>query len=325
MDYEEIIKEIKKGLTGDPETDIKYLEGKISEYEDNADSGIIAGECGQMIYELLPDSLKEEFSFLDKSLRLGIDEYSTEAALLLKEGKTEDAAKKLEEGIKLFEGSDLYSEKDGIPFYDFRKPVEEALYRTEHGMDKRIKLLPEPVVGLYRMYAGILYGQKEHAKALGYLEKALRYNPYHQKTGLEYSDHFRELGDLERYKQILSDSFKIAYEPQMLAGIYRRLGWYFSERSEWEPAWACTVLAERYNDENEISETEKKYITENAGEGFKVPSDERAADILKMNGIPYGPDRNILRIVHASGEAFKEAGNDKAAGYFFEIEKGLTK
>ena len=139
---------------------------------------LAAGETGQIIYDILPEELKEEFSSLNGSIRLGIDDYSTEAARLIRAGDSEGAGKKLEEGIALFEGSDIYNEKDGVPFYDFRKPMEEALFREEYGFEKRIKLIPEPIVGLYRMYAGLLYEQglgveQDYAQAASWYKKGV--------------------------------------------------------------------------------------------------------------------------------------------------------
>ena len=344
--YKDIIEQIKTGLTGDPETDIKYLQKKITEYEDHEDRDRIAGACGQLIYDLLPDSVKEEFSSLNEALRLGIDEYSTEAAKLLREGKEAEAFGKLEDGIALLEGSDVYNEKDGVPYYDFRRPMEEAIFKDRYGFEKKIKLVPEPVVGLYRMYAGILYDRKEHVKAMEYLDKAFKWNPYHQCTTIEYADNLREMGRLEDFREKLYETFTFAYEPEALAKCYRRLAWYFSEKKEWEPAAVCILLAERFegykrslmqvekpgpekgenrNDGSDgILQQEKSYILENAGEEFGKLSADDIGCIACKNEIPPGPDLEIVTLASNVAEEFEEAGNSAAAKYFYGIVYGLT-
>ena len=308
--YEEIMNDIRAGLTGEADQDIKYLQQKIAEYEEHEDRDLIAGACGRMIYELLPEDIKEEFSSLNDSARLGIDVCSSEAAQMLRAGNREGAAKKLEEGIGIFEGSELYQEKDGVPFYDFRKPMEEALFREEYGFEKRIKLIPEPVVGLYRMYAGMLYERGDHEKALDYLEKALKYNPYHQKTSIEYADNLRELGRLEEFKEKITDTLTFAYEPEALGRCYRRLGWYFSETGKWRPAAVCAILAGKYDDDTEILRQEKDYILKNAGEDFVIPSEDEFEVVAKENGFPAEPDIYLLAIANTAAKEFEEIEND---------------
>ena len=341
MTYKDIMEEIKSGLTGDAEADIIYLQKKITEYENHEDRECIAGACGQIIYDLLPDPLKDEFSSLNGSLRLGIDEYSTEAAGLLREGKDDEALKKLESGIVLLEGSDVYEKKDGIPYYDFRRPMEEAIFKDRYGFEKQIKLVPEPVVGLYRMYAGILYDRREHEKALEYLNRAFKWNPYHQSTTIEYADNLRQMGRLEEFKEKLYETFTFAYEPEALAKCYRRLAWYFSEKKEWEPAAVCILLAERYEgykrnltepgsivSENDLSDEmlqqEKKCILENAGEDFGMLSADDVERIARENEIPPGPDMDLVTLASNVAEEFEEAGNETAAKYFYGIVYGLT-
>lgn len=344
MTYKEIMEQIRSGLTGEAEIDIKYLQQKISEYEDHQDKDRIAGACGQLIYDLLPESVKEEFSELNGALRLGIDEYSSEAAKMLREGKRDEACRKLEEGIALLEGSDVYDEKNGVPYYDFRRPMEEAIFKDRYGFKKQIKLVPEPVAGLYRMYAGILYERKEHEKAIEFLEKAYKWNPYHQCTTIECADNLRELGRLEEFKEKLYDTFAFAYEPETLAKCYRRLAWYFSEKEDWEPAAACIYLAERYeqykkdlvkdkksspdisnNDkEDEILQMEKKYILERSGDEFGDLAEDDIEGIARKYGIPYGPDMEIVNLAANVAEEFSEAGNAAAAKYFYDILHALA-
>ena len=323
MSYEDVIKKIKSGLSGDDEADIRYLKECIEQYSDHEECERIAGVCGQMIYERLPDSLKEEFSALNGSLRLGLDEYSSKAAKLLETGDKDSAEKVLKEGIALFEGSDIYLEKDGVRFYDFRKPMEEALFREEFGFEERIKLIPEPVVGLYRMYAGLLYEKGEHEKALEVLDKALKLNPYHQKTPVEYADNLREAGRLEDFKKRLCETFEYAYEPETLAACYSRLGWYFSEKENWEAAAVCELLAGRYQEDSEVMSGEKDYIIEKAGSGFEIPKSEDFERIALANGFPSEPDMYVIAIANTAAKEFEEAGNEAAAKYFYEIAEGL--
>ena len=54
MNLEEIMSEIKKGLSHDEETDIAYLEEQREKYKTHALGQEISRECTRMIYDLLP-------------------------------------------------------------------------------------------------------------------------------------------------------------------------------------------------------------------------------------------------------------------------------
>ena len=52
--FEEIMEEIKKGLTHDVETDVEYLQEQSDKYKTHEFGREISRECTRMIYDLLP-------------------------------------------------------------------------------------------------------------------------------------------------------------------------------------------------------------------------------------------------------------------------------
>ena len=54
MSLEEIMSEIKKGLSHDLETDLAYLEEQKVKYNNHELGREISKECTRMIYDLLP-------------------------------------------------------------------------------------------------------------------------------------------------------------------------------------------------------------------------------------------------------------------------------
>ena len=61
MTYEEIIKKIQAGLSGDKQQDQAYLKQQMEEYKDHRYNHEIVRECGRMLYDLLDDAQKEKF------------------------------------------------------------------------------------------------------------------------------------------------------------------------------------------------------------------------------------------------------------------------
>lgn len=67
MTYEEIIKKIQAGLSGDKQQDQAYLKQQMEEYKDHRYNHEIVRECGRMLYDLLDDAQKKNlFGVLNK-------------------------------------------------------------------------------------------------------------------------------------------------------------------------------------------------------------------------------------------------------------------
>jgi hypothetical protein len=58
-DFECIMKEITQGLTGNTKEDIKYLHEQGEKYKDHEYRKEILRACGRLMYDILPDDIKE--------------------------------------------------------------------------------------------------------------------------------------------------------------------------------------------------------------------------------------------------------------------------
>lgn len=69
-DFDRIMKEITSGLTGDAMKDIEYLMGQVEKYQDHEYNMEIMRACNRIIYDLMPEDVKSEFSdALNKDLQ----------------------------------------------------------------------------------------------------------------------------------------------------------------------------------------------------------------------------------------------------------------
>lgn len=73
MTYEEIMKEITEGLSGDPEKDMKYLKVQMEKYKDHEQDQEIIRVCGRLLYNLMPDEAKEEIGKIMNEEELKLD------------------------------------------------------------------------------------------------------------------------------------------------------------------------------------------------------------------------------------------------------------
>lgn len=324
MSLDEIIAEIKNGLTGEDEKDILFLEECARKYADTEYGEDITDACARMIYKRLPEELKNEFGEMAGGERLGIAACNDRAKALLLNGKPEEARVILEEMIEKLTSTGRYDEKGGVRYYDFRQPMEEALFREKYGMDEQIRIVPEPVSGLYRLHAGCLYEQGEYEKAMESLEEAIRWNPYKASAALEYAHCLRALERMDEYKNYVDDIFKIAWKPEKLAGAFRCLAYYYSDRQEWEAAAACDELGKYFAPDSEIAKKERAYIDEHLPEGWEMPRGEELETLAKKHGFPTGADSYLIRLSRSAAQQFKDGGSEEMAEYFSKTAQDLT-
>ena len=60
MTYDEIMRKITAGLTGDEEHDRAYLKEQMEKYKEHELSTEIIRACGRLFYDLVPENKKEE-------------------------------------------------------------------------------------------------------------------------------------------------------------------------------------------------------------------------------------------------------------------------
>lgn len=60
MTFDDILKQITEGLSGDAEQDIAYLNEQATAYSDHEQAQEIARACGRMIYERLPEEERQK-------------------------------------------------------------------------------------------------------------------------------------------------------------------------------------------------------------------------------------------------------------------------
>ncbi len=58
-DFESIMKEITRGLTGNFEQDISYLNEQMEKYKGHEYEKEILRACGRLIYEIMPEDKKK--------------------------------------------------------------------------------------------------------------------------------------------------------------------------------------------------------------------------------------------------------------------------
>lgn len=320
--FEDIMKEITRGLSGDSKKDVDYLQEQMEMYKDHEYGKEIIRACGRLIYEVIPDEKKKELEQF-----LGNDAAGFEAALeevrFNHYKKNYDKALKLiEDMVEKYEKLDMFADDSVSEYHTFREPMEEIVYRRTAEPQKELRRATIDYSELYLQYGSILFEFQRWEDAEKALAKAMRWNPTYANLAFEHAETFKTRGLLEEYKDLTMDIFKIAFRPKAMARCYRNLSYYFIEKKEYEVAASCLLYSTQYENSEMVS-SELYYISQMTGKIIK-PSEEELGKCFEKYEIPFGPNPEFVQIAYAYGKQFYEQGDMETAAYFLEIVLGFV-
>ena len=316
-DFEMIMKEITGGLTGDSEADLDYLKEQSEKYKDHEYGKEILRACGRLMYELIPDDKKEKMNEALAKDNLGFDAALDEAKFNIYKKNYDKALILLEEMIEKYGGSGLFEDDAVSEYHCFREPMEEILYCEYTKPEKKIRKAGIDFAGLYHNYGSLLVELKRLDEAAEALFTAMRWNPAYTGIAFEYAETFKMRGMLEEFKDISMGIFKYAYRPEDLARCYRNMSYYFVEVKNYDLAVCCLLFSMHFS-KSEMATSELYYISQVTGKLYEPTGDE-IRQHFDENGIPFGPDHDVLRIAYSYGRHFYEHGEMETAAYFLEI------
>ena len=320
--FEAIMREISHGLTGDPDTDMKYLDEQGKKYKDHEYGKEILRACGRMMYELIPDDKKEEMNRALKNDRMGIDAVLEEVRFNVFKEDYDKALKLIESTVKEQEESHMFEDDAVSEYHNFNELMEEILYCEYTHPKKDVRSATIDYAGMYLLYGSILVELKRPEDAEVYLAKAMKWNPANASIAFEYAETLKMQGRIDEFMDVTKKTFKYAFRPKDLARCYRNLSYCFVERKEYEAAVCCLIFS-TYFEKNDIVQAELYYINQVSGKNFN-PTEDDIKKHFDENGILLGPEIEMLKIAYGYGRHFYEEGNYQFAGYMLEIFKGFV-
>ena len=117
----EIIEEIKKGMTGNIQEDAVYLEDQMLKYRDDENAEEILGKISDIAFDMMPEDKK---AYLRETMFIGdkrLDQVFNDANELFKEGKLEESAELMK---KIEEKADIYAKNpENSNNFSFRNSI----------------------------------------------------------------------------------------------------------------------------------------------------------------------------------------------------------
>lgn len=323
-EYDEIIREITAGFTGDPSKDLPYLKSKCEEYKDHKMSKEIARACGRMMYEMLPDDAKEELNKASEKDFLGTNAILEEINFNIFKKNYDTALQMIEGQIKKIEAANMFQDDHVSEYHQFNEFFEEALYRFLAKPTKEIRQVDlVPYSEIYRLYGSLLIEKNRLAEARDALKKGLHWNPVSFVMASEYIETYRMEGDMKTFYEKSIEAFKIAIHAPQVARCFRNLGYYFTEKKLYTESIAAYMLSMRFEKDAKQVQSELYYISQIAGK-IERPSFEQIKQCSEKYGFPVDANETILGLAATYGKSFLEKGEKQGAKYCLGILYELT-
>lgn len=254
---------------------------------------------------------------------LGVHEALTEAQKKAAVSDYAGAKDVLEEVIIKLENSPEYNDP-AVEYHTFAAPIEQVLFASESGAEKKIEIAGEAFATLYLTYGDLLLGMEDVQGAKKAFEKAIKWNPVNPNLRLEYAEAFRAEKDLEGFFKASVDAHKTAYSKEYLGRIYRNIGYYFIEKEMWDEAMAAYVLSLNMDSGSTDAAKEIDYIQEKTDGKTGIPSLDEIKKTGEKYGFPTDPKDSIVGISAYYGHKALDDGREDVAKYFLAIAFNLT-
>lgn len=321
-DFDSIMREITSGLSGDFKQDIEYLQSQTEKYKDHEFGIEIARACGRLMFELIPDDKKEELNKAIGKDMLGYEAILDEVRFKIYQKDHAGALKIMEALVSKYEELNMFADDSVSEYHNFKEFMEEILYRHIYKPEKDLRRAEIDYAEIYLLYGSLLFELGRHEDAIAALEKAMKWNPMSASLAFEHAENYKALGKLAEYEKCTREIFKIAYKPNDLARCYRNLGYLYVENGEYDLAVCCETFSLQFEKSN-LVQSELYYISTKTGKVFD-PTLEDIQSAFETNGIPFGPDGDVMGIAYTYGKHFFDEKEYNAAAYFLDIFAGFV-
>lgn len=324
MDFDQIMRHITSGFSGDPRKDIIYLQKEMEEYKNHEMSTEILRACGRLLYGLIPEAEREALSRAVFNDKKGMEAALDEIRYNVYKKEFKKAEQMMVAIVDEIEKAPMFQNDKVSEYYTFNEAFEEILYRHLYKPKREIRRAEIPYSEIYLQYGSLLFELKRYQEARAALEKAVRWNPISLKVAFEYMETFKAVGALEEFASHTRSAFKHAYRAKDLARCYRNMGYYFVEKLEYRAAMGCYILSMQYDRDSRNAQSELYYIQTKTDGTLKQPNMEDMKLYSETYGFPIGADDNIIGLSYTYGKHFMDEGDTELAQYFLGIVYELT-
>jgi tetratricopeptide (TPR) repeat protein len=217
-----------------------------------------------------------------------------------------------------------YPANEEKEFHNARSLMEIVLFNYHFAPKKEVVIIEEPIASYYRMYGSVLMDENNFPLARGCFARGLEWDPVDFTIFSEYAETFKMQGEMDSFEHLTRMAYKYAYTSEMLARVYRNLGYCFTEKGLYVASSACYQLSLAYEPHNKNALNELEYIASKMELELKPLSNDRLHEVAKKHDIPLGADDDVLGLSRYLGEKSLKEGEKDKARYYYEVLYDLT-
>lgn len=319
----DIIEEIKKGLTGNASHDANYLHDQAMKYRNHENSEEILRILSDMTFDLLPDDKKEA---LHNAMFIGdkrIDQAYNEVNNLFKNRKLDEAAELMS---KIEKQADTYFDHtEKTKKYSFRNRFDEYLFVELYKPEKQYERTPFDFCTYLAFYGYILVEMKKPEEAVRVLEKAIKYNPVNTGPRFEMAECYKVLRNPEKLFECVKVTLKIASTPADIARCYCNLGYYCIDIKDYDSA-VCFYYNSMLYVPNDNIKGELQHISMLTKKPITPPSKEDILKAFEKYNLHHGPSQVVINMAYSLGEyCVEHNARPEESIYYYSIAYNLTR
>lgn len=321
MGFQETIKEIFKGLTGDNKADIRYLKEQMDQHKDDEHSTEIIRALSRKIFELLPDEAKAE---LNQVIGNGIDTINAtveEARFQLSKNNPVKAEELLKSAIDSIPFE--FKDDEECGYFCFEDALEIAIFAVSEKYEKTIRRATYDFAQIYYLYAFSLIENQKIDEAEAALLTALKWNPVSTTIMSELSEVYKMKKDYQKYLHWSKQILRYAFTSKMLARGYRNIAYYYCDIGEYEKSAAIYYFSRFFEESKQVT-SELFYIAQEIGKLPEMPEPDDLKKLLEQESIQYGASDFVVGAAYQIAKSCLQNNDVKSAMYYLYIVYDLT-
>ncbi|MBP5445870.1 MAG: hypothetical protein J6Y28_06840 [Acholeplasmatales bacterium] len=288
----ELIEQIKSKYTGDREKDTEYLLEEMDKYRDNIP---VIKEITKLLYELLPQDLKNNFISQLNQGKFG--ERLGEIREFLAAKNYKGAMKVID--ITMDKIEPVFEDEKHL-YMTFHDPFEAYFYAVTR--DDKTKFIKNANLdyGTYYKFKGIaLLNLKRYDEAIVSFNESLKWNPLDFECIFNYAETLFQMEKYEEYLDLNMKTMKKAYTNYVIAQCYHNVGkYYMTKNTEKDDKFAYMLISYSLS----FQETEYAYKNLNTiCEKYKwkkeIAKSDDVFEALKKKKFPTAPDEDLIRLL----------------------------
>lgn len=322
MNIQELLAEIRQGLTGEYSVDIVYLEGQAAKYRNTPNGREIEGAIADIAYEILPEDKKQEIGKLMYLDGKRLDAVLAEAIQLVTD-------KKIEEAFRLTEALYTkirinYRETEDEIYLSLRNPLEHQLYLHLYHPSKTLQRPPFDLSRMIMLHGYVLLEMNRPEEAIRVLGDSIRYNPMNTDPFFEMAECYKALGQPEDLLSVTKETLEIATTPKELSRCYCNLGYYCVEVKDYDSA-VCFYYESLIYDNNPVVQGELHHIRSITQKKLVPPSRKEVEAAFEKYGMHPGADDEVVSVVASLSKHAMETKKNDEALFYLTVLYGLTR